>query len=255
MEFDEFEASNAVSKLTFCEVTDCERVGDEYRITLKTPFGDTTHTMSIPTQRDMTLYRRTVISATDLPHGQEEFRYRTNRPSICTTLWSPRPKATRRPQDDRRAAAPQVGGRRRVGAGHRRSRPGDRPKLLGPDEWPHPVPLRLLDLSVHPPEDFCDGSADGPHGCPDANDVTCGKCGHERTVGDTNAPGACPHCGSWQSTVNRCSHCRLDDLDHVRSHSVAGRLFERVLELEFDAAHFSVPWTDVTAEEVVGFRS
>ncbi len=76
-EFDEFEASNAISKLTYCEVTDCERVGDEYRITLKTPFGDTTHTMKIPTQRDVTLYRRTVVSATDLPHGQEELRYRT----------------------------------------------------------------------------------------------------------------------------------------------------------------------------------
>ncbi len=76
-EFDEFEASNAVSKLTFCEVTDCERVGEEYRITLKTPFGDAIHTMRIPTQRDVTLYRRTVVSATDLPHGQEEIRYRT----------------------------------------------------------------------------------------------------------------------------------------------------------------------------------
>jgi len=75
-EFDEFEAGNAVSKLTFCEVTDCERVGDEYRITLKTPFGDTSHTMRIPTQRDVTMYRRTVVSATDLPHGQEELRYR-----------------------------------------------------------------------------------------------------------------------------------------------------------------------------------
>ena len=40
----------------------------------------------------------------------------------------------------------------------------------------------------------------------------------------------------------------------MRSHSVAGRLFERVLELEFDAAHFSVPWSDVTAEEVRGFQ-
>ena len=76
-EFDEFEAGNAVSKLTFCEVSNCERVGDEYRITLKTPFGDTTHTMRIPTQRDVTLYRRTVVSATDLPHNQEEIRYRT----------------------------------------------------------------------------------------------------------------------------------------------------------------------------------
>jgi len=75
-EFDEYEAGNAIAKLTFCEVTDCERAGDEYRITLKTPFGETVHTVKIPTQRDITVYRRTVVSSTDLPHGQEELRYR-----------------------------------------------------------------------------------------------------------------------------------------------------------------------------------
>jgi hypothetical protein len=75
-EFDEFEAGNAISKLTYNEVTDCERTGEEYRITLRTPFGDTVHLMRIPTQRDITIYRRTVVSATDLPHGQEELRYR-----------------------------------------------------------------------------------------------------------------------------------------------------------------------------------
>ena len=32
--------------------------------------------MKIPTQRDITVYRRTVVSSTDLPHGQEELRYR-----------------------------------------------------------------------------------------------------------------------------------------------------------------------------------
>jgi hypothetical protein len=75
-EFDEFEAGNAISKLTYCDVTDCERAGDEYRVTLKTPFGVTLHTVKIPTQRDITIYRRTVVSSTDLPHGQEELRYR-----------------------------------------------------------------------------------------------------------------------------------------------------------------------------------
>ena len=76
-EFDEFEASNAVSKLTFCEVTDCERSGEEYRVTLRTPFGDVFHWIRIPTQRDITIYRRGVVSATELPHGQQELRYRT----------------------------------------------------------------------------------------------------------------------------------------------------------------------------------
>jgi hypothetical protein len=80
-EFDEFEAGNAISKLTFCEVTDCQRAGDEYRVTLRTPFGETIHQVKIPTQRDITVYRRTVVSSTDLPHGQEELRYRIE-PSV-----------------------------------------------------------------------------------------------------------------------------------------------------------------------------
>ena len=102
--------------------------------------------------------------------------------------------------------------------------------------------------------ELCDGDVDGPRGCPDANDVTCGKCGFGRTVGDTNAPGPCPQCGGWRFTGNRCTHCKLDDLDHARTHSNAGRLFERLLELEFDAGHFSIPWSDVTAEEVRGLQ-
>ena len=80
-EFDEFEAGNAISKLVFCEVTDCKRAGDEYRVTLRTPFGETIHQVKIPTQRDITVYRRTVVSSTDLPHGQEELRYRIE-PSV-----------------------------------------------------------------------------------------------------------------------------------------------------------------------------
>ncbi len=111
----------------------------------------------------------------------------------------------------------------------------------------------LIFRSVRAAE-LCDGGTDGPRGCPDANDVTCGKCGLARTVEDTNAPGACPQCGGWQFTVNRCAHCKLDDLDYARTHSNAGRLFERLLELEFDAAHFSIPWSDVTAEEVRGLQ-
>ena len=70
-EFDEYEAANAISKLTYCEVTGCQRSGDEYRITVKTPFGATVRSVGIPTQRDITLYRRT---------GRRN----------CSTGWSPR---------------------------------------------------------------------------------------------------------------------------------------------------------------------
>jgi hypothetical protein len=76
IEFDEFEAANAISKLTYCEVTDCERAGDGYKVTLKTPFGETIHTLGIPTLRDVSFYRKAVVASTDLAHGQEELRYR-----------------------------------------------------------------------------------------------------------------------------------------------------------------------------------
>jgi hypothetical protein len=43
-------------------------------------------------------------------------------------------------------------------------------------------------------------------------------------------------------------------MEYVRTHSNAGRLFERVLELEFSCNNFVVPWSDVTAEEAVGLQ-
>ena len=76
-DFDEFEAAVALGKITSNEVTDCERVGDQYRVTLKTAFGITTHTLNIPSQRDITVYRRSVVSSIDLPHNCEEIRFRT----------------------------------------------------------------------------------------------------------------------------------------------------------------------------------
>lgn len=81
-EFDEFEAASAVSKLTYCEVMDCEETDAEYRVTLKTPFGEVIHTLGKPSEKDLFTYRRSVLSSVDLPHGQEELRYRTE-PAIA----------------------------------------------------------------------------------------------------------------------------------------------------------------------------
>lgn len=111
----------------------------------------------------------------------------------------------------------------------------------------------LIYRAVHQ-GDLCDGGEDGPRKCPSANDVICGACGCRREVEDTTAPGKCPQCGDWKFTVDRCGHCHLHDLDYAREHSSAGRLFERLLELEFDSQHFAIPWSDVTAEEVRGLQ-
>jgi hypothetical protein len=55
-------------------------------------------------------------------------------------------------------------------------------------------------------------------------------------------------------TVARCERCPVNEIEHKRAYSYAGRLFERVLELEFNCEHFSVPWSDVSAEEVKGLQ-
>lgn len=81
-EFDEYEAATAVSKLTYCEVIDCQETDAEYRVTLKTPFGEVVHALGKPSEKDLFIYRRSVLSSVDLPHGQEELKYRTE-PAIA----------------------------------------------------------------------------------------------------------------------------------------------------------------------------
>ena len=119
--------------------------------------------LRFPTQRDITVYRRTVVSSTDLPHGQEELRYRIEPAvdlydSVGTKIEGY--AASFKPANV--PATSQVGGHCGVGAGHRRSRSGARPKLLAPDEWPTPVPLRLLIFRSVRAAELCDGGTDGP---------------------------------------------------------------------------------------------
>ena len=76
IEFDEFEARAAIAKLTAIEATQCERAGGQFRLVLKTPFCETVHLVNIPTAKQLNEYRRTVLSSTELPHNQEELRFR-----------------------------------------------------------------------------------------------------------------------------------------------------------------------------------
>ncbi len=83
---------------------------------------------------------------------------------------------------------------------------------------------------------------------------SCVECGHAYEVDDTNCIPSCPNCGHKGARVERCGHCPLNDLDYARSHSAAGRLLGRLLDLEFDVGKFRVDWADVTAEEALGLR-
>lgn len=80
-DFDEYEATNSIAKLTRAEAVDCVRDGDDYVITLRTFFGETVHTMASPWQRDLAFYRKTAIKSRPLPHGEEELRHTVEAPA------------------------------------------------------------------------------------------------------------------------------------------------------------------------------
>jgi hypothetical protein len=44
---------------------------------LKTPFCETAHIVRSPTAKKLNEYRRSVVKSIELPHNQEELRYRT----------------------------------------------------------------------------------------------------------------------------------------------------------------------------------
>lgn len=66
--------------------------------------------------------------------------------------------------------------------------------------------------------------------------------------------GSCTYCGSSGIKLLRCSDCPVLDLAHARSTSPAGRLLERLLDLDFAVKHFRVDWGQISAEEVAGLK-
>jgi hypothetical protein len=62
------------------------------------------------------------------------------------------------------------------------------------------------------------------------------------------------NCGSSSLLLNRCATCPTLEVEHARAVSPAGRLLERVLELDFDTQRFSIDWADVTAEEAMALK-
>ena len=62
-EFDQFEASNCMNSLCSARSTSYERIGDSYRITIDTPFGECDHTVSVPTMKQVAVFRRSVHKA------------------------------------------------------------------------------------------------------------------------------------------------------------------------------------------------
>ena len=255
-EFDEFEAGNAISKLTFCEVTDCQRAGDEYRVTLRTPFGDDRPPGEDP---DAAGHHRVpahggVLDRSPARPGGVAVPDRAGGGSV--RFGGHQDRGLRRSRSSPPMSR-RITSRRSSWSSCRPSTTSTRRSTQTPSAGrvAHAGPSPVVDLPLGARAPSCAMAAPTARAAaPTPTTSPAESAALVRTVEDTNAPGACPQCGGWQFTVNRCAHCKLDDLDYARTHSNAGRLFERLLELEFDAAHFSIPWTDVTAEEVRGLQ-
>ena len=53
---------------------------------------------------------------------------------------------------------------------------------------------------------------------------------------------------------DRCDTCPIVSLERVRERSEAGRLLERVLELDFDTQRLKIGWDEITCEEDAGLK-
>jgi hypothetical protein len=74
-QFDADEAQAALDTFLMHRVQSSERSGESYAIVLRTLFGDVTHTVRIPYQKEVTEYRRRSADSTNLPHGVIETRF------------------------------------------------------------------------------------------------------------------------------------------------------------------------------------
>lgn len=75
VEFDEAEALYALNQINDTRLTNCARQGDSFVITLATRFGEVTHTLDIPLQRDLMKYQNDRFDELNLPHGLTERRF------------------------------------------------------------------------------------------------------------------------------------------------------------------------------------
>lgn len=74
-DWDDAEVLKAITDLTAHRISDCQRDGETYIITLDTIWGQTVHTLSMPLQRDLLEWRRAAASVTDFPRGIRVLRY------------------------------------------------------------------------------------------------------------------------------------------------------------------------------------
>jgi len=71
-EVDAFEASRIIEQLSQAEVDDVVQVGDGFRVTLRVLGGTVSHTLRMPSAKDVFEYRRGFARVLDLPYNRQE---------------------------------------------------------------------------------------------------------------------------------------------------------------------------------------
>lgn len=73
--YDAADAASFVNKLDRCEITEVEREGNQFRVTMKVPNATVVHVLKMPTQQDVMDFGRNSLSAID-ERRQTEIRLR-----------------------------------------------------------------------------------------------------------------------------------------------------------------------------------
>src|SRR5579884_1509814 len=71
-EVDAFEASRIIEQLSQADVDDVVQVGDGFRVTLRVLGGTVSHTLRMPSAKDVFEYRRGFARVLDLPYNRQE---------------------------------------------------------------------------------------------------------------------------------------------------------------------------------------
>lgn len=69
--FDASDAANVLAKLERASVEECDREGDDFRITLKIPGGITEHVVRMPTRKEMDSHEAKSVQVTGARRAQE----------------------------------------------------------------------------------------------------------------------------------------------------------------------------------------
>lgn len=72
LDLDSFDCQKLLEQLSVADVEDVTQIGDTYVIAMRVLGGSVTHTLKMPSTKDVSGYRRSFARVVDLPYGKQE---------------------------------------------------------------------------------------------------------------------------------------------------------------------------------------